>query len=160
MHNRRAFTLIELLMVIAVITILAGLGIGGMGMATRRASEADTRSRMERLKNALQEHHRDWGYYPEQDPADEFNIENFPHKSGSIEGFHDRDGNPYLGDDEVDGQGRYLDGFRQPFRYQSPGTVNQQSYDLWSIGVNGQNDSTDREDNPQQVGDDITNWTR
>jgi len=153
--KKNFFTLIEILTVISIIVILMGITLVALEGAGQQAGDSKTRARMERLKNALQEHYEDWGYYPQQSSNDEsFNVNNFSNN------FEDPNGNPYLSEEELDNDGNYLDGSDDPFLYQCPGLVNEQKYDLWSVGHNGQNDSSEREDDPHSVKDDITNWTQ
>jgi len=51
--RRRGFTLIELMVVIAVITILAGMALGGMSIAQSRARQMKTRSTVAKLHGQL-----------------------------------------------------------------------------------------------------------
>jgi type II secretion system protein G len=64
-RGRSAFTLVELLSVIAIIGILAGLIIGIAGYASRKADRGKAISEMQKLKNALEEYRVVRGQYPD-----------------------------------------------------------------------------------------------
>lgn len=62
--GRKAFTLIELLTVMVIITVLMGLIIGIVPYAQRAQSEAKVRAEIEMIHNALQEHKMERGFFP------------------------------------------------------------------------------------------------
>jgi prepilin-type N-terminal cleavage/methylation domain-containing protein len=63
--RRRAFTLIELLTVIAVIGILASILIPTVGAAKKAANKAKTKAQFVGWANALQNFKSTYGYYPD-----------------------------------------------------------------------------------------------
>ncbi len=60
----RGFTLLELLTVIAIIAILAGLALGGIANARERARIAATKAEINRLALGVDQFYDDFGYYP------------------------------------------------------------------------------------------------
>lgn len=63
--RRRAFTLIELLTVIVIVALLAGIALGGVrGMKDRAASQR-ARIELATLANALEAYRRHYGDYPQ-----------------------------------------------------------------------------------------------
>ena len=72
----RAFTLIELLTVIAVIGILASILIPTVGAARKAANKAKTKAQFAGWANAIQNFKSTYGYYPDfLDEAGAFNLE-------------------------------------------------------------------------------------
>ena len=63
--KRRAFTLIELLTVIAIIAILAGLLLPVFAMVRESARKSSCMSNMHTIIQALKVYHDDWHAYPE-----------------------------------------------------------------------------------------------
>ena len=143
--KKRGFTLIELLVVIAIITILAGMVVGGAQQARKRGAMTKTKAQIATIETALSMYEVDMGDYPEsgnknlvsaitEDPGD-------PDWSG-----------PYMKirKEELDENGEYMDAWGNTFSYINPGVQNDYSYDLYSVGPDGEGDGTGK--------DDIRNW--
>ncbi|MHC4390436.1 MAG: prepilin-type N-terminal cleavage/methylation domain-containing protein [Planctomycetota bacterium] len=62
--EQQGFTLVELLIVIAIIAILAGLITTGIGLARKKAMKAKTASAIEAIKTSLSAYNRSTGKYP------------------------------------------------------------------------------------------------
>lgn len=60
----RAFTLIELLAVIVIIGILAGLSVGVAGLVSRRSKESRVKAELVRLETAIRAYKARFGFYP------------------------------------------------------------------------------------------------
>lgn len=63
-HGRAAFTLIELMAVITIIVILAGLVVGGMGFVQERQAKEKAKVQLSLIAKALEEYKLDNGTYP------------------------------------------------------------------------------------------------
>ena len=63
-RNRKGFTLIELMIVIAIIIILAAIAIPNYLKMTERAKKSRVASDFESLATALEAYRTDWGVYP------------------------------------------------------------------------------------------------
>ncbi|MGF1531495.1 MAG: type II secretion system protein [Puniceicoccaceae bacterium] len=71
------FSLIELLMVVAIIGILLGLGIRIIGSVNRKQVESLTQAQLGVLASALEQYRKDFGTYPISHSADKsFDAEN------------------------------------------------------------------------------------
>ncbi len=65
----KGFTLIELMTVIAIIAVLAGLTIGVSSYANRNAVESRTKAEIRAMETALEAYKADYGGYPPMDPT-------------------------------------------------------------------------------------------
>lgn len=145
-HRHCPFTLIELLAVIAILIIVAGIVIGGAGAAQRKAAEAKARSEISKFEIAVQKYKSDHGYLP-QDSV--LNSNNEVTKD-FLESFESPNGNPYLNlevwrfiyDDDEDAY-KWMDPLSSPYRYKQPGDKNPESYDVWSAGSDVADDTAD-----------------
>lgn len=136
----RGFTLIEILVVITVIAILAGLVSPMVFRNVGDAKVTAARAQIETFGLALDTYRMDNDYYPstEQGLAA---LQAFP----GGEPLPRRWRGPYLK------KAVPLDPWGSPYRYQSPGAINAQDYDLWSLGRDGK---------PGGAGEDqdLTSW--
>ncbi len=125
------FTLIELMVVVIIIAMIAGLVVMNV------TDEPDKKGRMlaevdiSTLGTTLQRYRLDHGRYPTQNEGLAILTRPAPDKGQN---------EPYVE--------HILDPWRQEYRFKIPGVHKEYSFDLWSIGPDGQ-DGTD---------DDVTNW--
>ena len=100
MVSKKSFTLVEVLVVITIITILAGMILGGIGGATTQSLKANTKSTLTVLTEVINKYKEEKGDYPWTTPTDINNFKtiitdllkynSFPISSGSnalIDGF-------------------------------------------------------------------------
>jgi len=64
-RNRKGFTLIELMIVVAIIIILAAIAIPNYLRMTRRAKIAAVQSDLKSIGTAIESYNTDWGTYPQ-----------------------------------------------------------------------------------------------
>ena len=130
-NRNRAFTLVELMLVVTIIGILAALvvpGLIGRSEQTRRtASIADV---MGGITTALNLYEVDNGFFPKS-------LQDLVQQPADARNWH----GPYLKKPPVDPWGN-------PYVYYYPGKHNQSSFDLLSVGPDGK-EGTD---------DDIGSW--
>jgi len=130
-------TLIEVLLVLAILVIIASLAVTAYGPMQRKAYIRAAEAQIKAFKTPLQAYYLDLNCYPttqqgldalRNPPAD------LPNPS--------KWNGPYLDTDVP------LDPWGRPYQYECPGRNNRDEYDVWSLGPDGQN-GTD---------DDIGNW--
>jgi general secretion pathway protein G len=136
LRPQRAFTLIELLLVLVILGILAAIVVPKFSGRTEQARVAATHSQIATFGTALDAFEVDTGHYPKG-------------KSGLLELIQQpRDAQnwkgPYLKGDIPN------DPWGHPYIYECPGKHNPSSYDLASIGPDGRAGNDD----------DIANWTQ
>jgi general secretion pathway protein G len=137
--KRRGFTLIEILVVIAIISLIAGLTIANTGNLFGN-SKIDVAKLMvtQSLKTPLLTYQIQMGSYPTTEEGLAALMTPPANKA-------DRWRGPYLIEDT---KLPILDPWGEPYQYRCPGVRNKNSYDLWSKGP----DKTDGTE------DDIGNW--
>jgi len=139
-RRRGGFTLLEVLLVVGIIALLAAFVVPQF-MGTQRGVEIDTAKNMVDsggpLGIQLQLYRMHIGKFPEElkelyeKPDDEEEAEKWR--------------GPYIDNPE-----KLKDPWGNELQYKCPGDVNEEGYDLWSTGPDGE-DGTD---------DDLTNWKK
>jgi general secretion pathway protein G len=138
---RRAFTLLEVLMVVVIIGILAALVVPNLFGTLEGARIDTTRSTVESgFAGALDLYKMHMGHYPTTEEGLAALIE-----APNDDELREKWRGPYLKEGA-----KLEDAWGHEFVYESPGKVNENSYDLSSPGPNGQEGDDD----------DIRNWER
>ena len=143
----RAFTIIELLTVIAIISALAALTLGVGHYAREKAKTSHTKAEMALIENALERYKSDNGAYPAGDNSTTSSIAIYQALVTGSKTYMtfaaDRlQTNIPLNSNSI------IDDFGRPYYYQSPGASNPATYDLWSAGPDAKTNNAD----------DIVNW--
>jgi general secretion pathway protein G len=138
--KRRGFTLIEMLVVITVIAILASLVTPMVFRNVGDAKAATARTQVEALGLALDAYRLDNDQYPSTAQGLQA-LRRLPAGEPAARNWR----GPYLKKSVP------LDPYGRPYIYRSPGQVNPESYDLMSLGRDGQPDGTGEDA-------DVTSW--
>lgn len=134
----RAFTLLEILVVLAILGLLAGLAIGNLDKLFGGAQVDIARTFVgTSMKMPLTAYRMDMGDYPTT-------AEGLKALAVAPSGKTDRWRGPYVNDGNIP-----LDPWKRPYQYRYPGVKNKSGYDLWSMGPDGQDGTAD----------DIGNWS-
>jgi general secretion pathway protein G len=138
-RRRRAFTLLEILVVLAIIGLLVGLVVSNTDRIFGQSQEAVARIFVrDSLKTPLVRYRIDLGDYPSTNEGLAALIS--PPTTGA-----DRWRGPYM---DVTGGKLPVDPWGQPYEYRYPGVKNPGGYDLYSKGP----------DKTADTADDIGNW--
>ena len=158
----RRYTLIEILVVITIMIILAGMTLAAAKFVQKKAMLTRTRTLLESIAAALNQYQSEYGFFPEQADAAEPTL-----KKAMLDGMLKSNGVKYLdwsGEEHTtDASGNCLDPIGEPFYYVCPGNVNPESFDLWSKGwdqKHGNNGAYWQAAQTRDDNDDVTNWKR
>lgn len=129
---REAFSLVEILVVMALIGVLAGLVLGVSRFAQGKSLRSNTTAEMERIKSALEEYRLDYGQFPD--------VTSFTQMIQTNSGDAFEDLLDFIDPHFVD----FVDAWGRPFEYER---VSKFQYRLRSLGPD---ESIDE--------DDLANW--
>jgi general secretion pathway protein G len=133
-QRKHAFTLIELLLVLVILGVLAGIVVPKFSGTTSKARNTAAQTQISSFKTALDQYEIDMGSYPKgKDGLRE--LMTAPRNARNWKG-------PYMESIPKDPWGN-------DYIYECPGKHNPNSFDITSMG----------EDGRVGGGDDITNWT-
>lgn len=179
------FTLIEIMVVIAIIAVLATMTVGGMSWYKRKAAEGKTKVLVHGISRALEEYRLDYGFFPQGDGNANSTEQVYVALYGDGELTSDDDGNvtistaptgkpdegntvylAILNPDLVGSKmnvesaaGSYtiIDAWGEELGYESPGEMNPaDDFDLWSLGPDGVGGP--ETGTKKERSDDIKNW--
>jgi general secretion pathway protein G len=156
--RRSSFTLVEMMVVIAIILVLVGIIVGAAKYAQTKAATARAQSEIATMEMALEHYKSDNGVYPPSTPTRLDAQDNSGSLYAALAG---GPGNPKtyftFKPDQIRAisttETNIIDPFGSPYNYfctqpVSAAQTNSATFDLWSYGPDGQNDTAD----------DIVNW--
>ena len=139
-RRRSGFTLLEILVVVGIIALLAAFVVPSFIGSKSKAEISATKSQVSDggpIATAIDTFHLEVGRYPKE--LSELSKKPDDEEEGK------KWGGPYITDPNS-----LKDAWQHDFKYQCPGKVRTDKYDLWSTGPDNQ-DGTD---------DDITNYSK
>ena len=142
-HHNAGFTLIEIMAVVLIIGMLSGIVGFAVFQQVDKARVVTARAQIDRLESSLELYSMDNGRFPSSEQGLDALI-NKP--SGAPEPTNYQSGG-YLKGGELP-----KDPWGFEFQYESPGTNNSGSFDLWSLGKDGTSGG-------DELDADIGNWS-
>jgi len=124
-RNKKAFTIVELLVVIVIISMLAAFVAPKMFKGLGKAKRDIAKAKMATIENAIGRFYLDCGRYPADDEDLGVLVEEPADLAGKWAG-------PYLKASEL------LDPWGNEYIYLAQGEINPGSFDLISLGADGQ----------------------
>ena len=150
---KNSFTLLELLIVIAVIAILSGILMPAAMQAWSKAYVEKAKAAISALEVAINMYKTDMGYYPNDDggtPTTCTTLVTALKDTSQGGNWH----GPYMSfkKEEIDSDGNFVDPWGTSYIYdKEPFSGNTTSYNLSSYGADGASGGTGNDE-------DITNW--
>ena len=121
-RSRRGFTLIELLLVLVILAVLAAVVVPKFTNRSEQARKSAAKTDIANLETVLDAFEVDAGRFP----SNEEGLGALVQQPNSVKSWH----GPYLKKPPIDPWGH-------PYVYRYPGQVNTTGYDLFSVGVDG-----------------------
>ena len=144
-----AYSLIEVVTVMAIIVILAGTVVGTMGYYKYKANEGRTKVLIASIERALEEYKSDNGSYPAGTSTTAVYTALYGGGKVYLSTLNPNLTGKALNVKASGGSYVIIDGWGNNMGYTSPGVMNPANdFDLWSNGGDGTNGTTD----------DIKNW--
>ena len=150
--KKHCFTLVEIVMVVALIAVLTGIAIGGYSYAMGSAKESATRSIIKQMELALESGKTKHGFYPSSSGMSnriqltgsngaEITDANLATAWGNIPGNYIKDFRKTLDFESlreyINDDGVVCDAWGTPLVYTAPDTANRKAFTITSYGPDG-----------------------
>ena len=174
-RRNRAFTLVELLVVITIITLLVSLLVVMISVIIDKARYAKTASTVKLLDEGCKTYRLDFGVYPPNDKNSSASLHQHLGVERKITTQRVDLGTPIVSTkppiidfqadmlqesksipDPVRSPVPIVDAFNNLIRYVNPGVYNKKTVDIWSPGKNGKDEYNESASDY----DDVTNWAK
>jgi general secretion pathway protein G len=133
--SRTGFTLMEVLLVLVILVVLASMAVTIFGGTQEQAMKDAAKGQVGIFKSAINLYKFHTKSYPES-------LEGLISRPGDAK-LAERWAGPYIDATKVP-----LDPWDRPYKFAAPGKHNTDTFDVWSVGPDGQDGSDD----------DIGNW--
>ena len=127
-REHAAFTLIELMVVVTIIAVLAGLTIGTLGYVNRKGAESRARAEVAAIATAVDNYKLEFGSYPSNTTTALFKELTGQGSVNKTRVFIEP--TPGLVTNATNGP--FIDPWGTAYNYRNPGTNNVGFFDLWS----------------------------
>ncbi len=156
--TQHVFTLVEMLTVIGVIVVLAGMTLGVVGYINTKAAMNKTEANIKKLEIALEMYKKSTGYYVQSTGTDT----GFKITPTDTELIKCIDYQAMYPNDIDHTTNKVLDGWGGTIYYRCPGSKNTSTFDLGSMGSDGEygNKAGKTDTTKLGLGDDICNFKR
>ena len=168
------FTLIEILMVCALLAFLMAIMVGAYSIASTKMAEADCIATMKLVGGCLEQYKEKTGYYIQAPKGSDFNIDK-PQNVDDATHEIEVDFTDFIPDYRkllstsaeahatIDEIYVLVDPYGTPYWYRCPGTHNRTSFDIESAGPDGEFGYSDKDhhlviDDADETADNIKNW--
>ena len=158
-RRHAGFSLMELVVVVAIIVVLAGLTLGAFNFISQKNARTKAKIQVDLLANTIQKYHADNRSYPASTDANGERGDEVLYKALYWDGYEARDsgGVIYLGELDpvnntkggqawIQGEGaqaRIVDPWGYPYRYRTGEQAANPDFDLWSVGPDGKTNPDD-----------------
>ena len=127
-REHAAFTLIELMVVVTIIAVLAGLTIGTLGYVNRKGAESRARAEVAAIATAVDNYKLEFGSYPSNNTTALFKELTGQGSVNKTRVFIEP--TPGLVTNATNGP--FIDPWGTAYNYRNPGTNNVGFFDIWS----------------------------
>ena len=157
------FTLIEILVVCALIGFLMAISVAAFSLATKRSAAAATQSIIKQIEIAMDAYKAKYGYYIPSDGGKGGDLTIMSNGDDGLKQFIPTY-TKWTKNGTIDSAGKVMDAYGIAFWYRCPGYHNRGSFDIESAGPDGQFGYSDVESHKtvsdsDQTADNINNWS-